>query len=53
VMEITGEDPLPYGIEPNRAMLQEWIEHCLAQGIITRRVGVDELFAPASRELVG
>ncbi|MDB5731766.1 MAG: phtD [Variovorax sp.] len=53
VMEITGKDPLPYGIEPNRAMLQEWIEHCLAQGIITRRVGVDELFAPASRELVG
>src|SRR6185312_9751488 len=23
VMEITGRDPLPYGIEPNRAMLEE------------------------------
>ena len=53
VMEITGKDPLPYGIEPNRAMLEEWIEHCLTQGIIAKRVTVDELFAPASRRLVG
>lgn len=53
VMEITGRDPLPYGIEPNRPMLQEWIEHCLTQGIITRRVAVDDLFAPATRALVG
>ncbi|MDB5940451.1 MAG: phtD [Ramlibacter sp.] len=51
VMEITGRDPLPYGIEPNRAMLEEWIAHCLAQGIVTRKVSVDELFAPASRNL--
>ena len=52
VMEITGRDPLPYGIEPNRAMLEEWVGHCLAQGIITRRVAVDDLFAPATRKLV-
>jgi 4,5-dihydroxyphthalate decarboxylase len=52
VMEITGRDPLPYGIEPNRPMLHEWIEHCLTQGIITRRVAVDDLFAPATRALV-
>ena len=53
VLEITGKDPLPYGIEPNRAMLQEWIAHCLAQGIITKPVTVDELFAPSTRTLVG
>ena len=52
VMEITGRDPLPYGIEPNRAMLEEWIDHCLTQRIITRKVGVDELFAPTTRNLV-
>jgi 4,5-dihydroxyphthalate decarboxylase len=53
VMEITGRDPLPYGIEPNRPMLEEWIAHCLAQGIIRHPVTVDELFAPACRGLVG
>ena len=52
VMEITGRDPLPYGIEPNRAMLEEWVEHCVAQRIATREVAVDELFAPATRGLV-
>jgi 4,5-dihydroxyphthalate decarboxylase len=52
VMEITGRDPLPYGIEPNRAMLEEWVDHCLTQRIITRKVDVDGLFAPATRNLV-
>ena len=45
VMEITG-DPLPYGVEPNRKVLDDLIGHALSQGIITRRVNVDELFAP-------
>lgn len=51
VMEITG-DPLPYGIEPNRKVLEELIGHAFSQGIITRRIAVDELFAPSVRELV-
>jgi 4,5-dihydroxyphthalate decarboxylase len=45
VMEITG-DPLPYGVEPNRKVLDDLIGHALSQGIITRRVSVDELVAP-------
>ncbi len=53
VMEITGRDPLPYGIEPNRAMLEEWVDHCLEQRIATRKVAVGDLFAPATRGLVG
>ncbi len=53
VMEITGRDPLPYGIEANRPMLQEVIEHCLSQGIITQRVTVDDLFAAGSHGLRG
>jgi 4,5-dihydroxyphthalate decarboxylase len=52
VMEITG-DPLPYGIAPNRRVLESLVEHSLTQGIIDRRVTVDELFAPGTQELVG
>ncbi|MGC2518674.1 MAG: ABC transporter substrate-binding protein [Burkholderiales bacterium] len=44
VMDITG-DPLPYGIAPNRSVLEEIIRHSLTQGIITRPVTVGELFA--------
>jgi 4,5-dihydroxyphthalate decarboxylase len=52
VLEITGE-PLPYGIAPNRRVLEELIGHAMRQGIITKKVTVDELFAPATRGLVG
>ncbi len=52
VMDITG-DPLPYGIEPNRRVLEELIGHAVAQGIITSTVNVDELFVSSTRGLVG
>jgi 4,5-dihydroxyphthalate decarboxylase len=45
VQEITGGDPLPNGVEPNRAVLEELIDHCVAQKILRRRPTVDELFA--------
>ena len=44
VMDVMG-DPLPYGIERNRPMLEAVINHAVEQGIIPRRVDVDELFA--------
>jgi 4,5-dihydroxyphthalate decarboxylase len=44
VMEITGE-PLRYGIEPNRRIIEDLIQHALTQGIISRPVTVEELFA--------
>jgi 4,5-dihydroxyphthalate decarboxylase len=50
VMDITG-DPLPYGIAPNRRVLDELIGHALTQGIITTPVTADELFAPSTRAL--
>jgi len=54
VMAETGlSDPLPYGIEPNRAVLELLIEQAVAQHILTRPVGVESIFAPATRELVG
>jgi ABC-type nitrate/sulfonate/bicarbonate transport system substrate-binding protein len=52
VMEITG-DPLPYGIAPNRRVIEELIGHALTQGIISKPVTADELFAPGTRDLVG
>ena len=52
VMEITG-DPLPYGIAPNRRVLEELIGHALTQGIISKPVTADELFASGTRNLVG
>ena len=52
VMEITG-DPLPYGIAPNRRVLEELVGHALKQGIITRPVSVDELFVASTRGLAG
>lgn len=44
VMEVTGEDPLPYGIEPNRENVEKLIEFALSQSIITRRPSFDEIF---------
>jgi 4,5-dihydroxyphthalate decarboxylase len=52
VMEITG-DPLPYGIAPNRKVIAALIGHALTQGIITKPVTVEELFAPSTHDLVG
>ena len=46
VMEITGKDPLPYGLEPNRAAIDELIDHALRQKILRQPPTVDELFAP-------
>jgi len=51
VMEITG-DPLPYGIAPNRKVLENLVQHALTQGIITKPVTVEELFAPSTHGLV-
>ena len=53
VMAITGRDPLPYGIEPNRQSLEELIQSALEQKIITRPVTVEELFPRNTHDLVG
>jgi 4,5-dihydroxyphthalate decarboxylase len=50
VMQIIG-DPLPYGIAPNRKVIDELIGHALAQGIISKPVLAEELFAPATHGL--
>lgn len=52
VMPIIG-DPLPYGIEPNRAVLELLVAQALRQGILRKEVRVDEVFAASTRHLVG
>ena len=41
----TGADPLPYGIEPNRPVLETLMELAVAQRILTRPADIDEVFA--------
>jgi 4,5-dihydroxyphthalate decarboxylase len=56
VMEITGRDPLPYGIAPNRQALEEIIQYAVEQRIITRPVTpviIEELFPPNTHGLIG
>lgn len=48
-----GADPLPYGIEPNRAMLDTLIGHAMRQGILRRPVRIEDVFAPGSADLIG
>jgi 4,5-dihydroxyphthalate decarboxylase len=52
VMDVIG-DPLPYGLSPNRRVLDDLIATAVAQGIIPRAVNVEDLFAPSTRGLVG
>jgi 4,5-dihydroxyphthalate decarboxylase len=48
-----GGDPLPYGIEPNRRVIEELMRHAVSQGIIPKAVPVEDLFAKETQALVG
>jgi 4,5-dihydroxyphthalate decarboxylase len=53
VMEITGKDPLPYGVGPNRAMLSQLMGHTVSQHILPRPVPLETLFAAGTLDLAG
>jgi 4,5-dihydroxyphthalate decarboxylase len=53
VMDITGKDPLPYGIAPNRKMIEAIIRYAGEQKINTRPFTIEELFARGTYELAG
>lgn len=46
------DDPLPYGIEPNRQMIDTLIAHAVHQRILDVPPRVDDLFAEATRDLI-
>jgi 4,5-dihydroxyphthalate decarboxylase len=53
VMEITGADPLPYGIAPNRRMIDTVLQYATDQKILDRPLSMEELFAPGTLDLAG
>jgi len=48
--EVAGEDFWPYGIEPNRPTLEAFVQYAHEQGVTPRRLKVEDLFAPETRE---
>ncbi|HYG55528.1 MAG TPA: 4,5-dihydroxyphthalate decarboxylase, partial [Burkholderiales bacterium] len=48
--EMAGEDFWPYGVEPNRRTLEAFVQYAHEQGVTHRKLSVDELFAPETRE---
>lgn len=40
-----GEDLFPYGLEPNRMVLEKFLGYSLEQGLLQRPLSVEELFA--------
>jgi 4,5-dihydroxyphthalate decarboxylase len=51
VTQVIG-DPLPYGVEPNRPMIETLIRHAISQKIIRSRMETDQLFAKETSDLV-
>jgi 4,5-dihydroxyphthalate decarboxylase len=52
VMAVTGADPLPYGIAPNRRMLEQALASAREQGIIEHAPALEELFPANTHALV-
>jgi 4,5-dihydroxyphthalate decarboxylase len=48
--EIFGADPWPYGLEPNRHVLETLVQYTHEQGLIRKKPEVDSLFAPNTLE---
>jgi 4,5-dihydroxyphthalate decarboxylase len=47
--ELLGRDPWPYGLgEQNRKNLETLMEYSLEQGLITRKMALDEIFEPTN-----
>jgi 4,5-dihydroxyphthalate decarboxylase len=51
VMEITGADPLPYGIALNRVMIDQLVRHAVAQQILEKPVAAEDLFPESTYDL--
>jgi 4,5-dihydroxyphthalate decarboxylase len=53
VMDITGVDPLPYGVQPNKQMIESVMQYAREQGILTRSFAMEDLFARGTLDLIG
>ena len=53
VRELTGwDDPLPYGIEPNRRVLEELVRSAVDQRILDRAPRLEDVFTADTRDVV-
>lgn len=48
--DAAGEDFWPYGVEENRPTLEAFLQYAFEQGVATRRLKLEELFAPETLE---
>jgi 4,5-dihydroxyphthalate decarboxylase len=44
--ELLGSDPVPFGIEDNRATLEALVRYSVEQGIIAQPISIEEMFVP-------
>lgn len=49
--KIVGEDPLPYGLMPNRKAIEALAQFSYEQGLLPRPYGIEELFEPSVVDL--
>ncbi len=45
---LLGDDPWPYGVKRNRANLERFMGYSLDQGLMEKKVAVEDLFTPAT-----
>jgi 4,5-dihydroxyphthalate decarboxylase len=46
-----GDDPFPYGVSANRALLETLIDYSYEQGLTKKKLAIEELFAPSTLNL--
>jgi 4,5-dihydroxyphthalate decarboxylase len=46
-----GDDPYPYGVKGNHKMIETLIDFSHEQGLTTKKMKVEELFAESTLEL--
>jgi hypothetical protein len=44
--KLLGDDYWPYGLEPNRYVLEMFLRYHYEQGILKRKLKIEDLFAP-------
>ncbi len=49
--QLFGDDPFPYGVRANRPMLETLLSYSREQGLVSRDLAIDELFAPSTLDL--
>jgi 4,5-dihydroxyphthalate decarboxylase len=44
--DVVGKDLMPYGVDANRTTLEAFLQYAHEQGVLHRRLTVEELFPP-------